>query len=198
MPAHRLLSQALRKINAALKDRRIRGYLSETLATLEGVQKAQRGAYFAKVQPKIRSTPEQLPDGRIKVGITLQPDDSLHPGLHPIVAKWITAATSLGLRFLYAPRIGAPRPSELLSDVNFAIEATDKERTAGKMGFGLLGGQCSHTNELGVASTISSRLRLRRLKIMGREQVAHFGQGLYMAAPCAYCSRTQRVVFSEP
>jgi len=33
---------------------------------------------------------------------------------------------------------------------------------------------------------------------MGREQVAHFGQGLYMAAPCTYCSRTQRTVFSEP
>ena len=118
----------LRKINAALKDGRIRGYLSETLATLEGVQKAQRGAYFARVKPTIRSVAEELPDGLIKLGITIQADDSLHPALHTIVARWIAAATLLGLRFLYAPRIGAPRPSELLSDANFAIEATDEVR----------------------------------------------------------------------
>jgi hypothetical protein len=57
--------------------------------------------------------------------------------------------------------------------------------------FGFSGGQCSHIYELGVASTISSRLRLRRLKDIGREQVAHFGHGLYMAAPCPSGSRTQ-------
>jgi hypothetical protein len=68
--------------------------------------------------------------------------------------------------------------------------------SVGKVGFDLLGGQCSHTNELGVASTISSRLRLRRLNDIGREQVAHFGHGLYIAAPCAYCSRTQRAAFN--
>jgi hypothetical protein len=32
---------------------------------------------------------------------------------------------------------------------------------------------------------------------MGREQVVHLGHGLYIAASCAYCSRTQRAVFSE-
>src|SRR5665647_828718 len=66
----------------------------------------------------------------------------------------------------------------------------------GKVGFGFITVQCSHTNELGVASTISSRLRLRRLKDIGREQVAHFGHGLYMAALCAYCRLTQRSVFN--
>ena len=35
-----------------------------------------------------------------------------------------------------------------------------------------------------VASTISSRLRLRRLKDIGREQIAHVGHGLYIATPC--------------
>ena len=68
----------------------------------------------------------------------------------------------------------------------------------GKVVFGFFAGQYSHTNELGVASTISSRLVLRRLKLIGREQVGHLGHGLYMAGPCAYCRRTQRAVLRKP
>ncbi len=40
-------------IHKALKDGRIRGYLSETLITLEGIENAQRGIYFSNVRPKI-------------------------------------------------------------------------------------------------------------------------------------------------
>jgi len=68
----------------------------------------------------------------------------------------------------------------------------------GEVVFGFFAGQYSHTNELGVASTISSRLVLRRLKLIGREQVGHLGHGLYMAGPCAYCRRTQRAVLRKP
>jgi hypothetical protein len=126
----------LQRINAALKDGRVRGYLSETLATLEGVQNAQRGAYFAKIRPTVSATEEQLPDGRIKLGFSVSPDDDLHPGLHPIVARWIGDAMSLGLRFLYAPRIGAPRPSQLLAVATFEVEPTDDERKRRQDRFG--------------------------------------------------------------
>jgi hypothetical protein len=105
----------LRKINAAIKDGRIAGYLSETLATLEGVQNAHRGAYFAKVEPKVSRALKRLPDGTIKRGYLVEGDDNLHPGLHPVVARWIAVAGSLGFRFLRAPRIGGPRPRELLA-----------------------------------------------------------------------------------
>ena len=120
----------LEKINDALRDGRIKGFLSETLATLEGIQNAQRGAYFSKARARVDIEEEELPDGRIKVGFVVGADDSLHPGLHPIVARWIAAATALGLKFLYTPRIGQPRPSELLSGAPFEIEATSEEREA--------------------------------------------------------------------
>jgi large subunit ribosomal protein L30 len=120
----------LRRIHTALKDGRIQGYLSETLTTLEGIQNAQRGAYFASVRPKITTTPTALPGGWIKLAIRAEPDHTLHPGLHPIVARWIAAATSLGLRFLWAARFGTPRPAELLSHEQFAIEGTDEEQQA--------------------------------------------------------------------
>ena len=102
--------EQLNKINGALKVGRIAGYLSETLATLEGVPNAQRAVYFAGVEPKVSRARRDLPDGRSKMGWLLEADDSQHPGLHPTAAEWITAATSLGLRFLRAPRVAAPRP----------------------------------------------------------------------------------------
>lgn len=120
--------EELQKINQALLDGRITGFLSETLATLEGIQNAQRGAYFAKARAKVDIAEEELPDGRIRLGFTMKPDHSLHPGLHPIVARWIAAASAIGLKFLYAPRIGQPRPSELLSAAAFEIEPTPEER----------------------------------------------------------------------
>jgi hypothetical protein len=78
----------------------------------------------------------------------------------------------------------------------FALERTACANycAVGMVGFGFCTGQSSHTNELAVASMISSRLVLRRLKDIGREQVAHLGHGLYIASPCSYCRRTQRAV----
>jgi hypothetical protein len=96
------------------------------VATLEGVQNAQRGTYFANARPKVSRATKELPDGQIKQGVLVEGDDSLHPGLHPPAAEWIAAATSLGLRFLRASRIGGPRPREVLA--NLAKEGTDKEQ----------------------------------------------------------------------
>ena len=60
------------------------------------------------------------------MGWLLEADDSQHPGLHPTAAEWITAATSLGLRFLRAPRVAAPRPPVVRA--NFAVESGEQYR----------------------------------------------------------------------
>jgi ribosomal protein L30 len=115
----------LSKINLALKDGRISGHLSETIVTLVGVQNSQRMNYFAGVTPRVQRGTIPLPDGRLKVGMLIDADDSQHPGLHPVAERWINAATSLGLRFLRAPRVGAPRPPILAR--NFVRERSRKE-----------------------------------------------------------------------
>jgi hypothetical protein len=98
------------KIHDALNDGRIRGFLSETVATLEGVQNAARGPYFSSMRPKVELREEELPGGVIKLGVMIKPNDGLHPGLHPILVRWIGDAAALGIKFLRAPRIGVPHP----------------------------------------------------------------------------------------
>jgi hypothetical protein len=79
----------------------IQGFLSETVVTLEGIQSAQRGTYFSQANH--------------------------HPGLHPILAQRVAHAVNLGLRFMYAPRLGAPKPIELQNDV-FAVETDSQQQ----------------------------------------------------------------------
>ena len=118
---------ACQAIHEALRGGRVKGLLSETVATLEGIQKVQRGPYFSNMKPKIDMQEEELPDGRIKPGFVMGPNDGLHPGLHPILTQWLNAAGALGIKFMRAPRIGTPRPSELLRDV-YDEEANEGQR----------------------------------------------------------------------
>lgn len=94
------------KIHDAICNGRIEARVCETLATLEGIQKAQRGQYFSAAGTS---------------------RGSLHPGLHPIVQKWREAAIVLGVRFMRAPRIGLERPPEL-KDSDF-VQESDQEQS---------------------------------------------------------------------
>jgi ribosomal protein L30 len=151
----------LGRIHASLKDDRIRGYLSETIVTLEGVRNVQRGAYFASLKPKVTAAETESPGGWIKVEIREQTDNSLHPGLDPIVAKWIDTARSIGLRFLWAGRFGVPRPPELLPE-HFATEGTDEEQQDRRERFHEIAGVIEARN-VGIAEikAIGERIKAR-------------------------------------
>ena len=100
-------------------------FLSETLATLEGIQKANRGTYFSHAKPIVEIEEEELPDGVIKLGVVVKPYNSLHPGLHHIVEKWCLEALKLGARFMRCPRTGIPKPPEF-SQSNYVNESDDE------------------------------------------------------------------------
>lgn len=105
------------KVHAALKSGQTKGFLCETLATLEGILRAERGPYFSKSHASTDVSESDAPEGGIAIRLNIGPDDSRHPGLHRDVQPWVGKALSLGFRFMYAPRIGIPRPPELLGDV---------------------------------------------------------------------------------
>lgn len=102
------------KINAALKRGAIEGFISETCGTLEAIGKAARAQHFAGQKAKTTVTTTPQPGGVIKISLTVGPDHSQHPGLHPIMADWIRDALAFEMRLLSAPRTGMPRPREFL------------------------------------------------------------------------------------
>lgn len=99
----------LLEINDALRDGRVHGFISETVATLEAIRKIDRGTYFSGASPKVGST-VRAHTHTARLSMTVGPDDSLHPGLMPVLSDRLSAAVAMGMRLLPAPRIGMPRP----------------------------------------------------------------------------------------
>jgi hypothetical protein len=86
-----------RKINAAIKSGQIKAFIVDTVATLEGIRRVDRGKYFSGRDP--------------------------HPGLAAVLRDRLKDAKDLGFRLLHAPRIGLDVPAGL-NDL-YATEAND-------------------------------------------------------------------------
>lgn len=97
------------------------GYISETVLTLEGIQRLQRAEYFSEPKLDVKFTETEDENGTIGLTIEMGPRDSAHPGLHPMAADAVGRALQLGMRFLRAPRIGVPRPT-VLTEADFAAD----------------------------------------------------------------------------
>jgi len=102
-----LRQHAFKKIHKALKDGRIKGFFSETVLTLEGIQKIDRADVFDSTKILTDIKEEKAANGesgRVKVVLTaLQP---ARRQLHPEVVKRIRSAIQLGLRGMKIPRNG--------------------------------------------------------------------------------------------
>src|SRR5262245_42826809 len=98
------------KVNTALKAGRLRGFVSDTVITLEGIQRADR----AKVLGSTRLVQEHS-ESTTKTGdleaetLELKVGQPARQPLHPENAARLAAALRLGFKVLSAPRIGAPR-----------------------------------------------------------------------------------------
>jgi hypothetical protein len=95
------------KIHGALRGGAVRGYFSETLITLEGVQIKDRVQTFGSTRVAMQPLQSsRSADGREILQITAAMEQNRKP-LHPEHLARVQAALSLGLRCLRAPpRIG--------------------------------------------------------------------------------------------
>lgn len=104
------------KLKGALLSGDIQGFVCETVATLEAIQKTDRGPYFSgqRVSPKFDV--QEGPGGTIKIDMKIAPDDGVHPGLPGVLSDRLRDATSIyKMSLLRVPRIGLPRPDEISS-----------------------------------------------------------------------------------
>lgn len=106
-------ADAFRSLNSALRKGTLRGFISETMATLESIKKGDRQNYFSSIRPQVEFNESETETGEICLRVTVKPDEKMHPGLPPVLSARLSEAFALGFRFLRCPRIGAPRPITL-------------------------------------------------------------------------------------
>jgi hypothetical protein len=125
------------KVHEALVIGEIQGFKSDTTATLEGIGRDRRATVFGSTIAS--SSMSQTSDDTFT--LTIRPEQPDRVPIHPKQVERFTAALSLGIRFLGAPRIGMPRVEEqhyavedpstlgerlnLFHDLARAIEARD-------------------------------------------------------------------------
>jgi hypothetical protein len=98
----------LTEINAALRDRRVRGYFSETVITLEGIENKDR----IDVLGSTRLESETRITGTNKITISINVRQDRKP-LNPKFSDWIQAARRSGMRALRGPaRMGWVRVND--------------------------------------------------------------------------------------
>lgn len=150
-----------RNIQASVRDGRIRGYISETVATLEGIKKIDRASYFGGSVPKVGFREEVVGD-QIRIRFTMGPDDSRHPGLAGVLSDSLRAALALGMHLLRAPRLALAKPAELRDPSLFAEETDEAEMAARRERFGETVRAIEAKGVgLAVARAISERIKTR-------------------------------------
>lgn len=99
--------EELCKVNEKIKSGEIEPYISETVFTLENVQKKQRKEKFGNMESSIR-TKFELKDGGIHMRIEMGPNSENAVSLddNPKLKKYAEKALGLGFRIVRGPRIG--------------------------------------------------------------------------------------------
>ena len=94
-PTRDASSYELKKINEALRSGRMRGYLSETILSLEGIQQQDRANVLGSTRIEVKS--RTMKKNIIEMTIAMRQD---RKPLNPLLFKWISAAQEFGLGFL--------------------------------------------------------------------------------------------------
>ncbi len=99
---------SFRKIHQAIVDKKIEPFLSETIFTIEAINKIERQEFFSSPKAKIYNEKEYNEDGKIhlKFIICSSEKDAIEFNGRPILKKYFYKATELGFKIVRFPRIG--------------------------------------------------------------------------------------------
>ncbi|MBK8226539.1 MAG: hypothetical protein IPK70_05130 [Flavobacteriales bacterium] len=90
-------------IRKALDDGRLEAYLSETIFTLEAIEKTDRKAFFGTSKLRSSSTEEVVGD-TVKINLTLARDTAGDPRNTGLLKKYFKDASAAGFKILRFPR----------------------------------------------------------------------------------------------
>lgn len=126
-------AEAYAIIHQAIKDQRVSPYVSETIFTLEAIEKKNRLDFLRKDKPNINFKEYDTEDGGFGVTITIRPNDDIHPGNNEYLRTYLEKALELGFKIVPIPRVGGITNPDIEP---FLYDMTDDE-------FQIIGSVCT-------------------------------------------------------
>jgi len=113
-------------IRAALRSRRLAGFICEAGFRIEAIRKLDRARYFSQPHMDARFEGIVMRDGQPHFKMSFGPDDRLHPGLPPVQIDKFQRALSAGVLVMRASAwMGLPAPPEIRDPSVFVSETRE-------------------------------------------------------------------------
>lgn len=109
----------------------IKGFICETVGTLEGIRNLSRKGYFSSIKPKVNVQVVNVTHGQALLKIDIATTNDQHPGLHRVLEERLQLAIGLGMRLMRAPRMAIPVPAPML-DLSVFADETDVPTSAAR------------------------------------------------------------------
>jgi hypothetical protein len=113
---------SLVRINEAIRNGQIRGFISEGFATAESISKRNRARYHVQSVPAVEVTPMLQSGGSVSMSIDIRPKHDQHPGIGEDFEEELTAALAIGVKLLTTPYIGLAVPDRLRNNPHIYAE----------------------------------------------------------------------------
>lgn len=104
---------ALVKLNNAIRNGQVCGFLCESFATIESIKREDRARFHLQNVPKVGVTHKSHGPGLHCLTIDIQANHSLHPGLTEEFEAELKEALAMGMKLLSTPYIGVAIPDRL-------------------------------------------------------------------------------------
>lgn len=108
-------------IRDAMKQRRVFGFLCETVFTLESIQRKQRQQFIGNYKADIKTTTKAEPKSPVEMRFVIGPSKTSHANNNPHLAGHLNDAKALGFKLLRFPRVGGIKNTDLKNE-DFAAE----------------------------------------------------------------------------
>lgn len=92
-------------IRTAINNGQIIPFISETVFTLEAIQKKDRKQFFKDYKAVIKTDISEGENGYIKIQFKIGPNENAHPGNNDFLKEHFTDAVKLGFNIIHLPRI---------------------------------------------------------------------------------------------
>jgi len=105
--------EGFKKIRQAILDKRIEAFLSETIFTIEAINKDERQNYLGSRKPKVETKEHPITGNTHSFTLTIGPEKGIDFNGRAVLKKYFDEAIKLGFKIASLPRISGMKNEEI-------------------------------------------------------------------------------------